>query len=225
MAIALAIFIVSVASLQMTTPAVTKNVAVDTPPIVFPGPVEPNDLKKVKPEEPEECKGKTYCLVRPADFPEDEFNEMFKDANIVPQPSLVLDNMLTNRQGDPEETDDCDSDVEYRPLYQVRGKRDDDWSYVVQAPKQNFVQRVRLETCKNTEASCFNALHLTSDIKTSCKQKYNKWEVLVKNDKNDTKTITVELPVCCSCVYKTTSFQNRFGIDKKMTTAKTPAKG
>ncbi|XP_045534873.1 uncharacterized protein LOC106707645 isoform X2 [Papilio machaon] len=146
-------------------------------------------------------------------------------AKIVPQPSLVLDTMLTNRQGDPEETDDCDSEVKYEPLYKVREKRDGDWREVVQAPTENFVQRVRLETCTNTEASCFNALHLNSDIKTSCKQKYNKWEVLVRKGENDTEKIEVELPVCCSCVYKTTPFQNRFGTDKKMSTTKPPAKG
>ncbi|XP_013139007.1 PREDICTED: uncharacterized protein LOC106103716 [Papilio polytes] len=221
MALAVAIFIVSIVNLQMTTAAVTQR-GVDTPPIVFPGPVEHN--LKAKAEEPEECKGKTYCTIKPADYPEELFSKMFKDANIVPQPSLVLDTMLTNRQGDPELSDDCDSEVKYDPLYRVREKREGDWREVVQAPTENFVQRVRLETCTNTEASCFNGLHLTSEIKTSCKQKYNKWEVLVRKGENDTEKIEVELPVCCSCVYKTAPILNRFGTDKNMSPAKATVK-
>lgn len=59
----------------------------DTPPIVFPGPVEHN--LKAKAEEPEECKGKTYCTIKPADYPEELFSKMFKDA-------VSLVNRLTN---------------------------------------------------------------------------------------------------------------------------------
>ncbi|CAK1598482.1 unnamed protein product [Parnassius mnemosyne] len=209
-------------NVDVTDAAATQLGEKDMQPIIFPGPIEGDDLKYGTDDVPDECKDKTYCTIKPPDYPEEIFNKMFKGLKPVSQPSLVLDSILSNRQGDPDERDDCESEVKYEPLYKVRPKRDEPWRIAVQAPEENYVQRVRLETCTNPDAPCFNIFPQIPDITTFCKQKYNKWEVLVAKGENETEKIEVELPVCCSCHYKSAPIETRFGITNNITPIKKP---
>ncbi|KOB68816.1 Spz1B, partial [Operophtera brumata] len=90
---------------------------------------------------------------------------------------------------------------DYEPLYKVRSKRG--WHTVVQAPEENYVQMVRLETCSEAEGACFTAFPSLPTLKTFCKQKYSVWEFLVADDNGGTEKVKTELPICCSCHYKT----------------------
>ncbi|CAH2071811.1 unnamed protein product, partial [Iphiclides podalirius] len=190
--------------------------------IFFPGSIMGDANKFGTDDIPEECRDKTYCTIKPPSYPEEHFNKMFKGVKTLAQPTLVLESMLTNRQGDPDERDDCESEVKYEPLYNVRSKRDGEWRVVVQGPGEDYVQRVRLETCTNPDGPCFNVFPPTSDIKVFCKQKYNKWKVLVAKGDNETEKIEVDLPVCCSCQYKSAPIETRFGIPQAMTPAVKP---
>ncbi|XP_052740593.1 uncharacterized protein LOC112046258 isoform X2 [Bicyclus anynana] len=171
--------------------------------IKYPGPVHYAFDDRVH----DSCRDLTYCTIKPDDYPDDKFNEMFKGYKSLPQPTLIEElKPDDNRQGHPDDEDDC-----YEPLYTVRPKRDDPWRTVIQAPEQDFVQRVRLETCSEPDSACFTNLALTSDYLTFCKQKVVTWEVLVAKGKNETEKIKAELPICCSCHYRPIDFA-RFGL-------------
>ncbi|CAH2105295.1 unnamed protein product [Euphydryas editha] len=159
---------------------------------------------------PEACKDLTYCTIKPKDYPEEKFKDMFKDYKFLPQPEMIVE--INNRVGDDS---DCDSEVTYEPLYQVRPKRNEPWRTVIQVPEKNFNQRIRIERCTKPEAPCFTAMQPYEEYTTYCQQKNNKWEVLVYKENNETETITAELPVCCSCHYKLVSFSDRFGKPEK----------
>ncbi|XP_045494414.1 uncharacterized protein LOC123693385 [Colias croceus] len=179
------------------TYAAAAAAKIDTP-IKYPGPTKYNNIAD---DVPEACWNLTYCTIKPKNYPEEKFNLMFKGYKPLAQPSLVTIT-FDNRQGDPTEGDDCESEVTFEPLYKVREKREDPWQTVVQAPGVDYVQRVRLERCTKPDAPCFNVFSENSAYVTFCKQKYNKWEVLVENGEKDTKTIQVQLPVCCTCNYR-----------------------
>ncbi|XP_050343759.1 uncharacterized protein LOC126769171 isoform X4 [Nymphalis io] len=200
------VFIVS-ASLQPTYAAIPKH-PMEESSIQYPEPIN----QKTE-EIPDSCKDLTYCTVKPKDYPEDKFNVMFKDYKALPQPTMVVE--LKNRQGEPDSTDNCESEVTYEPLYKVREKRDQPWRTVIQAPGQDFIQRVRLERCLNPNAPCFKNLSPSQEFVTFCSQKVNVWQVLVSKGDNETEMIKAELPVCCSCHYKELDFKTRFGKPKK----------
>ncbi|KAG7307817.1 hypothetical protein JYU34_006415 [Plutella xylostella] len=200
-----------------------RNPSPESDVVMYPGP-----LKETKPEYgpvgsvPKECQGKTYCTVKPPDYPEERYNKLFqgyKPPVDAAPPQPVLSPTLVNRQGDPDELDNCQSVVTYEPLYKVRSKRLDDWVTVLQAPRAGYEQRVRLETCTNPNARCFTALPQTDEYTTFCKQKYNTWEVMVEINGTMVKE-TTDLPICCSCHYKTVDLASRFGKPKEMSAAK-----
>ncbi|XP_047526277.1 uncharacterized protein LOC125063737 [Pieris napi] len=151
---------------------------------------------------PEPCRNLTYCTIPPKNYPFKEFNEMFKFYKPAPQPKLVLSPVSINTRG--EFDDDCETKISYEPLYTVREKRGDHkWRNVIQASEHDYIQSVRLETCQNTEATCFSHLEeLQDSYSTYCFQKYNVWKVLVDKPGHDPEEIETELPVCCSCQYK-----------------------
>ncbi|XP_026322089.1 uncharacterized protein LOC113231775 [Hyposmocoma kahamanoa] len=200
------IFLVTVQCMHLAqTASHTKRSYEDPTPIIYPGPVQiptnrySDDVNTKSDSEPEECKGKNYCTIKPPDYPEQQFNEMFKGYKPIPQPTLLADD-TPDRQGDPSEVDDCDTTVTYEPLYKVRSVRGDIRT-VIQAPKHDFVQRVRLEECKSRNTKCFKEFP-DIGIETFCKQKYNTWEVLVSDGKGGSEKIKTHLPVCCSCNYR-----------------------
>ncbi|XP_034829558.1 uncharacterized protein [Maniola hyperantus] len=162
-------------------------------PIQFPEPV-----RQVADDDhvPASCRSLTYCTVKPANYPEEKFNQMFKDHKPVQLPELVVE--FTNKAGDDDD-DNCKSEETFEPLYQVRQKRDKIWRTVVQAPGHDYVQRVRLETCSNVNAPCFESFCMASEYKAVCKQNYNTWKVVVDKGDNGTETIEATLPVSCSC--------------------------
>ncbi|XP_045446895.1 uncharacterized protein LOC123655101 [Melitaea cinxia] len=199
------VFIISANSLHVTYAAVTHPSQQAR--VVYPEPRVDNEV-------PERCKGLTYCTIKPKDYPEEKFKTMFKDYKRVPQPTMIVD--LDNRQGSPDESDNCDSEVTYEPLYKVRENINAPWRTVVQVPEKDYIQRVRLERCTKIDAPCFNIFTPNDDFVTYCKQKTNVWEVLVAKGDNEIETIKAELPVCCSCHYKPkVDFMTRFGISKK----------
>ncbi|XP_030020960.1 uncharacterized protein LOC115440687 isoform X2 [Manduca sexta] len=172
-------------------------------PIKYPGPIQQIETKYGTDEDhvPEQCKNKNFCTIKPADYPQEQFNAMFKGTKTLPPPTLFIE-AYGDRQGDPDAFDNCDTEVTYEPLYKVRSARGQ-WHTVIQAPEENYIQKVRLETCKEVESSCFTAVSsLVPTITTFCKQKYSVWQVLVSDGNNGTEPIKVELPICCSCHYK-----------------------
>ncbi|CAH0729187.1 unnamed protein product, partial [Brenthis ino] len=197
-------FLVSAHGLHTISAAVAKHPREELP-IQYPEPIE-DDV-------PEACKHLTYCTIKPKNYPEKKFNDMLKGYKAIPQPSMVVE--LHNRQGDPDDEDNCESEVTFEPLYKVREKEYKPWRTVVQAPEQDFVQRVRLETCINTGAPCFNVFTPLPEYVTFCKQKVNTWKVLVSKGNNQTEMIMAELPVCCSCHYRPIDFVTRFGKPKE----------
>ncbi|CAG9795402.1 unnamed protein product [Diatraea saccharalis] len=92
----------------------------------------------------------------------------------------------------------------YEQLYKVKSDNGE-WRTVVQAPEKNFVQKVRLETCLSENQECFEVILKMPGFKTYCKQQYNKWSFVVEatDGSSNTENITVSLPTCCSCHYKT----------------------
>ncbi|XP_045446757.1 uncharacterized protein LOC123654948 [Melitaea cinxia] len=186
------VFVISAHTLHTSYAAVTKNA------------VENDDV-------PDPCKDLTYCTIKPKDYPDEKFKNIFKNYKVLPQPAMLVE--INNRLG--EDDSDCESEVTYEPLYRVRPKRDEPWRLVIQVPEKNYSQRIRIERCTNPGASCFKDLKPYEEYKTYCKQKTNVWELLVAKGDNETETIKAELPVCCSCHYKPVDFMSRFGISKK----------
>ncbi|CAD0197282.1 unnamed protein product [Chrysodeixis includens] len=162
--------------------------------IVFPGPVQDVSRRYANNTNlPDKCKNQNYCTVKPDDYPQELFNQMFKGKYKEPifQPTYV---MTDDRQGDPEDMDDCESKVEFEQLFKVKSQAGE-WFTVVQAPDEHFLQMVRIETCLNPGGSCFKEFEGPSEFQVICKQKYNAWEFLVQDGKSGTKKIHVELPV------------------------------
>lgn len=192
--------IVAVFGLQVADCGVSKQVE-EYVPIKYPGPIQEVTQNRYGSDDvPEECKNKNFCTIKPPDYPQDQFNQMFKGTKPLPQPTLIIES-VADRQGGPEQIDNCESTISYEPLYKVRSKRGD-WRTVVQAPEENYVQMVRLETCQETEGGCFTALPPSPEIVTFCKQKFSVWEFLVASENNGTEKVKTELPICCSCHYK-----------------------
>ncbi|KAJ8733496.1 hypothetical protein PYW08_001794 [Mythimna loreyi] len=192
----------ALSSLQLAKGAVTKTNSDAT--IVFPGPTQDVSNRRGTVDIPDKCKDKNFCTVKPDDYPQELFNKLFKGKFKEPpfQPTYV---MTADRQGDPDEMDDCETTITYEPLYQVKAN-DDDWRTVVQAPEENYVQLVRLEACNRVGSSCFTDFRLPLGLETLCTQRYAVWEFLVHDGKNGTERVTVDLPVCCSCRYKRTAY-------------------
>ncbi|OWR48541.1 uncharacterized protein LOC116766785 [Danaus plexippus] len=207
------VFLVASQCLVPAFGAVTGKQKTDTH-IQFPEAAEALDAQKNHKDVPISCKGQNYCTVKTDDYPEDKFNEMFKGYNAFPQPKLIWD-PLQNKQGSADDENDCASEISYDPLYKVKESGDKPWRTVVQAPKHDFVQKVRLEKCVNTDASCFTKF--STDIYTThCKQTYGVWEVLVSKGDNQTELIKAELPICCSCYYaKTPLILSRIDKNKR----------
>ncbi|XP_026737109.1 uncharacterized protein LOC113500487 isoform X3 [Trichoplusia ni] len=169
--------------------------------IVFPGPVQDVSSRYGNDSNvPDKCKNLNFCNIKPKDYPQETFNKMFKGKIKEPifQPTFV---MTDDRQGDYEDMDDCESTISFERLYQVKAG-DGKWHTVVQAPDENYLQMVRIETCVSPGSSCFKEFENGHEI--ICHQQYNKWEFMVKDDTSESKTkrLIVDLPVCCSCRYK-----------------------
>ncbi|XP_032512800.2 uncharacterized protein LOC116766801 [Danaus plexippus] len=165
--------------------------------------VEPIEVVKTNDHDkdvPLSCKGQTYCTIKTEDYPEKKFNEMLKGRKVFRQPQLLL-NPLQNKQGDPNDKNDCESEISYEPLYKVREGIDKPWRYVVQSSEHDYIQKVRLERCLNPNGSCFTQFSSFLGYGTYCKQENSYWEVLVSKGENETEVIKAELPVCCSCYY------------------------
>ncbi|CAH0764029.1 unnamed protein product [Diatraea saccharalis] len=178
----------------------------DNDPIIFPGPIQEVPLTRYGADEndiPEKCRNKNYCTIKPVDYPQERFNSMIKSKSLQ-QVSLVQSD-LDDRQGDPEEIDNCETLVEFEPLYRVRTKLGD-WYTVVQAPEKNYVQKVRTETCKGNDQPCFTIFPQKDSYTTFCKQKFSTWEFVVeaKGGTGKFETVKIDLPTCCSCHYKIT---------------------
>ncbi|KAJ8727371.1 hypothetical protein PYW07_001490 [Mythimna separata] len=190
----------ALSSLQLTNGAVTKTNGDSS--IVFPGPTQDVSNRHGTVDVPDKCKGKNFCTVKPADYPQELFNKLFKGKfkEQAFQPTYV---MTDDRQGDPDEMDDCDTTVTYEPLFTVK-TNEGDWRTVVQAPEENYLQMVRLESCNRVGNSCFTDFRLPLGLQTLCTQKYNVWEFLVHDGKDGTEKVKVNLPMCCSCRYKRT---------------------
>ncbi|KAL4711669.1 hypothetical protein ACJJTC_003436 [Scirpophaga incertulas] len=204
-------FIVLLVTLQCTwlASASGKLKNVDSK-IVYPGPIQEVPLNRYggsnsdDDDIPEACKHKQYCTIKPRSYPQEKFNGLFKSKAPVETPSLVVTD-INDRQGDPEEVDNCDTIVEFEPLYKVRSKKGD-WRTVVQAPEKNYVQMVRLETCREESQACFTVFPKLPSYVTGCKQKYSTWEFVVEAEDGSGKTekLRTDLPTCCSCHYKQT---------------------
>ncbi|XP_028033159.1 uncharacterized protein LOC114245255 [Bombyx mandarina] len=194
--------LISICALSFAKELDKKQREKDYVPLKYPGPIQDVGNRYGSPDSgvPEECRDKNFCTIKPPDYPQARFNDMFKDTEYEPQPNLVIE-AFGDRQGDPDAEDNCPTDITFEPLFLVRS-RSGDWRTVVQAPEKNYLQKVRLETCKQVGGTCFVDLNLTPDIVTFCKQKYSVWEFLVDDGKNGTETIQSELPICCSCHYK-----------------------
>lgn len=187
-------------SLDLTNGRVPNKDDPDNTKIIFPGPIQDLSDRYDAQNVTDPCKGLDYCTIKPKDYPQELFNKMFKGKYKEPifQPTYI---MTDNRQGDPDEKDDCDSTVTYEPLYKVRTQAGD-MRTVVQAPEENFLQLVRIESCNNAGSSCFNSFRTPADLQTLCKQKYSVWEFLVHDEKDGTEKVKVDLPICCSCHFK-----------------------
>ncbi|CAH2241832.1 jg16224 [Pararge aegeria aegeria] len=148
--------------------------------IRYPGPVHYAFDDRVH----ESCKDLTFCTIKPADYPEEKFNKMFKDYKSLPQPTLIEELQPDdNRQGHPNEENDCQS------IVTVSG-----------------------QCLTEPDGACFTNFPQSPEFVTYCKQKVTTWEILVAKGDNDTEKIKAELPICCSCHYRTVDFANRFGI-------------
>ncbi|KAJ8733498.1 hypothetical protein PYW08_001796 [Mythimna loreyi] len=153
-------------------------------------------------EVPEECQGLNYCHVKPDDYPEEVFDEMFKGKFEIPIYPRPAEN-IQNRMGDPDEIDDCEVFVDYRPMYKLQAI-DGTWFTVVQSPKHHYLQSLRLESCRNKGARCFvEFVWLPKAILAPvCTQIYNECSFLVSaSDGSGIRTIRVLLPTCCTCRY------------------------
>ncbi|RVE47424.1 hypothetical protein evm_007934 [Chilo suppressalis] len=173
--------------------------------IVFPGPIQEVPLNRYGSDQneiPEECKHLTYCTIKPADYPQEKFNNLFKEARPLQQTNLVLSD-LNDRQGDPEDIDNCETLVTFDVIYKVQSKTGE-WRTVVQSPEKNYVQRVRMEKCMQEKEPCFTIYLGLPGYTTYCKQQYTTWEFVVEatDGSDNTEKIATDLPTCCSCHYK-----------------------
>ncbi|CAB3226559.1 unnamed protein product [Arctia plantaginis] len=192
---------ITICNLQLTRAAVTKNDKSNSQ-IVFPGPVQDLGHRYGTPNETDPCEGQNFCTIKPPDYPQEIFNNIFRGKYKEPifRPSYVL---TDSRAGDSEEADNCASKVKYEPIYQVRPDTLSKWRMVAQAPQENFNQLIRLEVCAApVDVPCFTKFRGPMDLEATCMQKYSVWEVLVHDEKGGTETLKVDLPACCSCYYK-----------------------
>ncbi|KAJ0178988.1 hypothetical protein K1T71_005763 [Dendrolimus kikuchii] len=187
-----------------------KKLVTDDPKIYF-----PEELSNRFNEDniPDECKGKNYCTVKPAFYDDKKYNKFFNNSKNLDGPQLIVKPILTidDKIGD-DAGDDCDVEVIFKPLYGIRTKRGD-WHTVIQAPENNYVQKVRIENCRNENAPCFQGIGYPSEIETGCKQKFSVWEFYVDDGEGGMKKEVSELPICCSCHYRV-NFANRIGGGK-----------
>ncbi|XP_041970491.1 uncharacterized protein LOC121726912 [Aricia agestis] len=175
--------------------------------------VFPDEDRRATRDVADSCRDQTFCTVKPKDYPDDRFKELFKDYKVLPQPIPELTIDFENRLSDFTETDNCATEVSYQPLYLVREKREEPWRVVIQVPEINLTQSVRMERCLNPGASCFTVFPARREYVTLCKQNYMTFEVMVAKGNNQTEVIKSQLPVCCSCYYRSMSFVERFGIE------------
>ncbi|XP_053603784.1 uncharacterized protein LOC128671378 [Plodia interpunctella] len=192
----LAIFIVTIYS--STNGAHTKSDK-----IIYPGPTvdhhngnSHNDPVIV----PASCRNLTYCFEKPKNYPQERYDKMFEGMNLAPLPTIV-ESSLSDRLGDEEYEDDCDAEVRYDPLYSIRTKKGE-WRHIIQSPKQNFNQKVRIETCTAVDTQCFKNYPVFGGIITLCKQKTAKYEFVADDGKGGSTKLETELPSCCVCHYK-----------------------
>ncbi|KAJ8727370.1 hypothetical protein PYW07_001489 [Mythimna separata] len=155
-------------------------------------------------EVPEECKNQDYCTIKPKNYPQELFNNMLKGKFKGYQPTYMIDDDLDrddleDRAGNPNSMDDCSKTVTFEPVFQV--KDNGSWKTVVQAPEENYVQKVRIESCDRVGSSCFNGFEALG-LQTVCAQMYTPWEIRVSVKGEELRTVTVILPSCCSCRYK-----------------------
>lgn len=208
------IFTIVAFGLHLVYGATEKNKSVvDGSKIYFPE--EPLATKFGEPEDlPKECSGKSYCDVKPPNYPQEKYNKLFNGTKTLSSPQLIIESKVetADRLGDDAD-DNCDVKVTFKPLYQVRSKRGD-WHTVIQAPELNYVQQVRLETCRDINAPCFTGIGYGPYVTTGCVQKYSVWEFVVDDKNGGTEKIKSELPICCSCHYSI-NFEDRIGNKKK----------
>ncbi|RVE47422.1 hypothetical protein evm_007932 [Chilo suppressalis] len=117
------------------------------------------------------------------------------------QTNLVLSD-LNERAGDPEDIDNCETLVTFDIIFKAKSKTGE-WRTVVQSPEKNYVQRVRMESCKQENEPCFTPYLGLPRLTTYCKQQYTTWEFVVEatDGSDNTEKIATDLPTCCSCHY------------------------
>ncbi|CAB3226560.1 unnamed protein product [Arctia plantaginis] len=188
---------VVVCSLHITYAEVSKRNQ-----FVYPGPIKDIDISKyLTVNKPDSCDGLTYCSVKPNDYPQERFNKMYEGKILEPmfQPIAL---QVDDRQGDPAMINNCETNVTFGPLYTVLSQSGE-WRTVIQAPEKNFLQAARLETCKEADTPCFLKYKSPPNLRATCRQQYNTMEFLVDDNKGGTEKIHADLPICCSCHYKT----------------------
>ncbi|XP_013200320.1 uncharacterized protein LOC106142917 [Amyelois transitella] len=191
----IAIFIVSVCSFNSGDGAYSRSDK-----IVYPGPTVNSRQGYEPPIVPESCKNLTYCFEPPSNYPQERYNKMFEGKKVAPLPSIV-ETEVVNRLADDDYNDDCNAEVRSDRLYSIKTK-EGDWRHIIQAPTENFQQRVRIEVCTALETSCFKDFPSFGGITTFCRQKQAKYEFVVDDGMGGSAKMETELPSCCVCHYK-----------------------
>ncbi|XP_048007579.1 uncharacterized protein LOC125242716 [Leguminivora glycinivorella] len=146
------------------------------------------------------CNGKTFCDIKPADYPQQEIDRLL----IKELPKLhrrKREGAIDTPKLEPGSTGgNCKTVMEMKTPYELRNK-----DHVPQIVVQSkfFEQKIPHVTCEITDEPCFqNLLRQDSNTETMCKQKFINTLLFVYDPQNN-KVNAIDSPIPIDCVCET----------------------
>ncbi|XP_063532773.1 uncharacterized protein LOC134743310 [Cydia strobilella] len=153
-------------------------------------------VSKVDSDTQNGCNGKTFCDIKPADYPEQEIDRLLikelptlhrrKRELAIGMPKIESGNTGGN----------CITVTEIKTPYELRNE-----GQVPQIVVQSkfFEQRIPYVTCHSTNQHCFKDL-LLQDTATICRQKFIHTKLFVYDTQNNkVEAIDGQIPIDCVC--------------------------
>ncbi|XP_026753835.2 uncharacterized protein LOC113514053 [Galleria mellonella] len=160
---------------------------------------KPSNYNYVNATLPEDCK-KNYCFTKTQHYPTELIDSMLVDLDN----SISVDtDTTTKRIGDDIDSNDCEKNSYYQPIYQIIDENDR-VRYVVQSKK--FKQVLRVEECMLPGRLTTDSIHFTDTqlqyIHLACEETYLDYAFLVLSlDSTKIESVKTKggIPVSCAC--------------------------
>ncbi|XP_013139008.1 PREDICTED: protein spaetzle [Papilio polytes] len=160
-----------------------------------------------KPSIPKECEEIGICDDVP-EYPQQYVTQLIDQINKVNQTHFNMDIIQLDERFGPEEdnTELCQSKTMlFSPLAarSVNGKK---WYYIVNKRNEEAVQTFRVDVCNKQNVMCDNVASFALGNEGYCKQKYILRKMVALDYTGSTYEDYFIIPSCCSCVYRTLSY-------------------